>query len=314
MIVVSAKKEFTGLRFNLFSFLSPGPGQKMKKLVFINLLFLNLLSFPAFSQYYSFEHMKTVKHTGHILSSDDRGNLFIGSQNSIVKLDVNGDYINQYYPMFHGKVNCIDAKDPRRILVYYKEYAYVVFLNQDLVNAGSLSIYQLNSKPEPVNLDDLNLSFVKLACLDEYNESYWVYDDNNSDIILIDQENRIDFRGDALDEFTELEPDPNYMLMESNRLFINNPASGVYIFDENGRFVRKLPLMGLKKIQAHGDKLFYASNSFLIVRDLVSEEETYHPLPVLNFKDWTLSLDAKPARINFLTKEGVMIYSMELEN
>lgn len=278
------------------------------------ILFISVFSLPSYSQYYNFEHMKTVNHTGHILSSDDRGNLLIGSQNNVVKLDANGDYINQYYPMFHGKVSCIDTKDPRRILVYYKEYSYVIFLNQDMVNAGGLSIYHLNSKPEPVNLDDLNLPFVRLSCLDEYNEAYWVYDENTSDIILIDHENRIDFRGDALDEYTELDPNPNYMLMESNRLFINNPASGVYIFDENGSFVRKLPLMGLKKIQAHGDKLFYASNSFLVVHDLVSDEETYHPLPVLNFKDWSLSLDSKPARINFLTADGVMIYSMELEN
>lgn len=276
--------------------------------------FFCLLSFPAFSQYYSFEHMKTAKYKGHLLSSDDRGNLFIGSQNKVVKLDANGDYINQFYPSFQGKVSCIDAKDPRRILVYYKQFSYVVFLNQDLVNAGSLSFYQLNSKPDPVNLDDLNLSFVKLVCLDEYNEAYWVYDDNTSDIILIDHENRIDFRGDALDDNTELEPNPNFMMMEANRLFINNPASGVYIFDENGRFVRKLSLMGLKKLQAYGDKLYYASKSFLVVLDLVSQEESYHPLPVLSFIDWSLNLNSKPARISFLTQEGVIIYSMEIEN
>lgn len=276
--------------------------------------FLSLLPSVAFSQYYSFDHMKTVNYTGHIMSTDDRGNILIGSQNKVVKLDVNGAFISQYYPMFQGKVTGIDAKDPRRILVYYKSYAYVVFLNQDLVNAGTLSAYQLNSNPKPVNLDDLNLSFVKLSCLDEYNEAYWVYDDNTSDIILIDHENRIDFRGDALDDYSELEPNPNYMVMENNRLFINNPASGVYIFDENGRFVRKLPLMGLKKLQVYGDKLYYASNSFLVIRDLVSDKESYHPLPVLNFKDWILSLDSKPARINFLTDKGVMIYSMEIEN
>jgi hypothetical protein len=276
-------------------------------------VFFFISNLSVYSQYYRFEHMKTAGYNGHILSSDDRGNLFIGSQNKVTKLDANGDFINQYAPSFPGKVSCIDAKDPRRILIYYREYAYVIFLNQDLINAGSLSVYQLNSRPKPISLSDINLTFSKLACLDEYNESYWLYDDNNSDIILINQENQIDFRGDALDEYTELEPNPNFMIMESNRLFINNPSTGVYIFDENGSFVRKLPLMGLKKIQAYGDMLYYASNSFLVSLNLVNGEEGYHPLPVFNFKDWTLNLDSKPARINFLTNDGVMIYSMEME-
>jgi len=290
------------------------PRLNMKKSTFIIFIFLTLLSLPAFSQYYSFELMNKATYTGHILSSDDRGNLFIGSKQKLTKLSINGDFIAQYEPMYHAKINCIDAKDPRRILIYYPGLSYLLFLNQDLVNAGSISTYQIISKPEPINLDDLNLSYIKLACLDEYNDSYWLYDDNTSEILLMDYKNNIDFRGDALDDYTEFEPNPNYMVMENNRLFINNPASGVYIFDENGRFVRKLPLMGLKKLQAFGDKLYYASNSFLVIRDLVTDKESYHPLPVLNFKDWTLNMNSKPARMIFLTREGVVIYSMELDN
>lgn len=284
----------------------------MKHYFFILLILLSCS--PIFAQYYSFEHMKTASYTGHILSSDDRGNIFLGSKQKLTKLNVNGEFIAQYEPMYRAKISSIDVKDPRRIIILYPGLSYLVFLNQDLINAGSISAYQIISNPKPINLDDLNLSYIKLACLDEYNDSYWLYDDNTSEILLMDYENNIDFRGDALDDYTELQPNPNYMVMENNRLFINNPSTGVYIFDENGRFVRKLPLMGLKKLQAEENKLYYASNSFLVVRDLVTDEEKYHPLPVLNFKDWSLNLNSKPARMNFLTNEGVMIYSMELEN
>lgn len=280
----------------------------------IFVFFFIILTSKSRAQYYSFDHMKTVSYTGHILSSDDRGNILIGSKQKLTKLSANGEFIAQYEPMYHAKISSIDVKDPRRILILYPGLSYLVFLNQDLVNAGSISAYQIISNPKPINLDDLNLSYIKLACLDEYNDSYWLYDENTSEILLMDDENNIDFRGDALDDYTELQPNPNFMVMENNRLFINNPSSGVYIFDENGRFVRKLPLMGLKKLQAEGDKLYYASNSFLVIYDLVTDEEKYHPLPVLNFKDWSLNLNSKPARINFLTNDGVVIYSMELEN
>ena len=283
----------------------------MNKIHIIGIVFLLLLQNFAFGQYYQFEQERTAKYTGNKISCDDIGNLLIASKANLIKLDLSGNFIANYSPMFPGKITSINAKDPRRILLYFKTYSYVVFLNQDLTNAGTLSFYNLNRNPQPIDLEINNLGFSSLACLDEYNDAYWVYDANTSEIVLLDQENRIDFRGDALDELMDLEPQPNFMMMEANRLFINNPSTGVYIFDENGRFVRKLALFGLKKIQVHKDMLFYASNSFFITHNLITGEETYHPLPVLEFIDWSLNMNSSPARINFLTSKGVLIYSME---
>lgn len=286
---------------------------KNLKISGLSLLFV-LLSTFLWAQSIAFEKVKEVNYKGHMLTCDDLGNIFIGSKSKLTKLDMTGGFIAQYEPMFQGKITAIDSKDPRRILLFYKDFSNIIFLNQDLVNAGTLSFYSLNSNPRPISLDGLNLSFASLACLDEYNDSYWIYDDNTSDLVLIDQYNQIDFRGDALDQITDSEPNPNYMIMESNRLFINNPSTGVYIFDENGSFVRKLPLMGLKKIQVYKDMLFYASNNFLITHNLVNGEESFHPLPILNFIDWSLNMYSNPARINFLTSTGVIIYTLDLGN
>lgn len=284
----------------------------MNKTISTAIVLLFLLQNIAFGQYYHFEQAKTAQYTGNKISCDDRGNILIATKGNLTKLDFSGNFIANYHPLFPGKIKCIDAKDPRRILLYYKTYSYILFLNQDLTNAGSLSFYNLNRNPQPIDLSINNLGFSSLACLDDYNDAYWVYDANTTEIVLLDQENRIDFRGDALDELMDFEPQPNFMMMEDNRLFINNPSTGVYIFDENGRFVRKLALFGLKKIQVHEDMLFYASNSFFITHNLITGEETYHPLPVLDFIDWSLNMNSTPAKINFLTSKGVLIYSMEM--
>ena len=148
-------------------------------------------------------------------------------------------------------------------------------------------------------------------CLDTYNDAYWVYDANTTDIVLVDENNQIDFKADALDQIIEGDPDPNFMIMEEERLFINNPSTGVYIFDENGRFVRILPLMGLKKVQVFEDLLFYTTSNTLVVHHLITGEESYNPLPVLGFHDWTLSQHTDPMRISFLLKEGILIYSLD---
>jgi len=283
---------------------------RIQKMILI--IILACLGFVGFAQQeYKFAYSSTAKYTGGLMSTDDRGNILLSSKSKLTKLDRDGNFLAQYFPPYQSAINCIDAKDPRRVLLFYKKYNYVQFLNQELGNATSLSIYALNSNPEPVSLDELNLSFTSLVCLDEYNESYWLYDESTTDLILMDENNQIDFKADALDQITDEEVSPNYMIMEENRLFINNSSTGVYIFDENGSFVRILPLMGLKKIQVYKDLLFYTTSTTLIVHNLQTGEESYNPLPVMGFNDWALSADISPIRINFLTANGILIYALD---
>jgi len=283
----------------------------MNKSILLCLVFFLLLPYSYSQQEYNFTPITTSSYKGDLISTDDKGNLLIGAKSNLTKLSMDGDFIAHFYPMHQGKITCIDAKDPRRILLFYEEYSYVQFLNQELANAASLSIYSVNSRPEPISLENIHLSYASLVCLDEYNEAYWVYDKNTTDIVLVDQDNQIDFKADALDQIMDFDPDPNFMIMEGNRLFINNPSTGVYIFDENGNFVRVLSLVGLKKIQVIDNLLFYTTSNTLIVHNLLTGEESYNILPIQGFTDWALSQDINILRINFLTKSGVSIYSLD---
>ena len=283
----------------------------MNNILLFVLAFISMIKVNIAQQDYRFTFASSANYKGSILSTDDLGNLLIGDKSNLIKLDIDGNFLSKYYPLFQGKITGIDAKDPRRILLYYKKYAYVQFLNQELANTASLSIYALNSNPVPVSLDDLNLGFASLVCLDIYNNAYWVYDDNSTDLVLIDENNQIDFKADALDQIMDKKPDPNFMIMEGGRLFINNSSSGVYIFDENGSFVEKLPLVGLKKIQVYKDLLFYTTSNTLVIYNLLTGDASYNALPILGFHDWALSQHTNPMRISFLTKKGVLIYSLD---
>ncbi len=283
----------------------------MRRLLFLSVFIFLWLHIAVGQQDYRFTFASKANYTGNILSTDDLGNLLIGNKSNLVKLDIDGNYLSKFYPLFSGEITGIDVKDPRRILLFYKKFSYVQFLNQELQNAASLSIYALNSRPEPVSLENLHLGFASLVCLDIYNNAYWVYDENSTDIVLIDENNQIDFRADALDQIMDKDPEPNFMIMEGGRLFINNSSTGVYIFDENGSFVEKLPLVGLKKIQVFEDLLFYTTSNTLVVHNLLTGEESYNALPVLGFRDWALSQHTNPMRISFLTNEGILIYSLD---
>jgi len=103
----------------------------LKIIQFFCLVIFTLGSHISSAQYYQFEFIAKANYKGQLLANDDLGNLLIGAGSKLIKLDKEGDYISQYFPMFQGKITCIDAKDPRRIMVFFKDYSSVVFLNQD---------------------------------------------------------------------------------------------------------------------------------------------------------------------------------------
>jgi hypothetical protein len=274
---------------------------------------LFLLTAKLYAQYYQFIPFSASRYGGRIISTDDLGNMLIADGAKLVKVDAEGQLLNHYYSGLPGVITSVDCKDPRRILVFIKDYASAIFLDQELRITGTVSNFNYISDPEPISLDAINLGYATMACLHDLQEAWWIYDNNTSDLVLMDSDNQIDFKGDALDQLTDLSPEPNFMLMEGKRLFINNPSTGLYIFDENGSFVNKLPLLGLKKFQVHKNILFYTSNSFLVAYDMDNDKETFHPLPVIGFTDWALSFSSFPNKIAFLSQQGVQIFTLEME-
>jgi len=174
-------------------------------------------------------------------SVDNLGNiLLLDSNNQLKKLSPAGDSVAIYNNVRkYGKVFSVDAGNPLKILLYYRDFGTVVVLDR-LLNVRTT-----------IDLRKLNIFQARAIC-QSYDNAIWVYDEGeakikriNDDGIIIDQTG--DFRlqlGEA--------PAPSYMEDHNRLLYLYDSAHGLLVFDYFGTLKNKLAFTGWQDVQLAG--------------------------------------------------------------
>ncbi|HMH21337.1 MAG TPA: hypothetical protein VK563_06160 [Puia sp.] len=164
---------------------------------------------------------------------DNLGNIYLLSKdNQLKKLNANGDSLAVFNDVRkYGKVWSIDATNPLKLLVYYREFTVIIELDRFLNMINTIDLRKLNI---------LQAKAVGLA----YDNNVWVYDELDArlkrigdDGSLIDQTN--DFR-----QLFDTVPDPSVIRDQAGLVYLYDPAKGIYAFDHYGGLKSRVPLTG----------------------------------------------------------------------
>ncbi len=267
-----------------------------------------MLSYVNAQTHYRFTPLVTAKYQGNAMAIDDMGNLLITEGGRLIKLDAQGHFFGRFFPSFQANISAIDVDNPRRIMLWYKKYNYMVFLDQHLVMQNNADLSKSVYTDRPVDMEKLGRYDLVTACLDTY-AGFWVYGEDMQDVCLYDNDNILSFCTDSPDVVEGLKP--NKVLMSDEHLFVNFPDKGILVYDADANFIKLLPVEGLNNFYVYHSILYYVSGNSLISIDINTEEITYNILPLSQFKAWAMQLQTAPKRIAFLTPKGVQVFGME---
>jgi hypothetical protein len=164
---------------------------------------------------------------------DNLGNIYLLSKdNQLKKLDANGDSLAVFNDVRrYGKIWSIDATNPLKILVFYREFTTILALDRFL---NMVNIIDLR------NLGILQARAVGLA----YDNNVWVYDELDAKL------KRIGDDGSLVDQTTDFRqlfdsvPDPSVIRDQGGLVYLYDPAKGVYAFDHYGGLKEHVALTG----------------------------------------------------------------------
>ncbi len=278
----------------------------MHKLLLV--IFALLFSCVHAQTHYHFTPLVTAKYQGSAMAIDDMGNLLITEGAKLTKLDAQGHFLGRFFPPFQAKINAIDVDNPRRIMLWYQKYNYIVFLDQNLAMQNNTDPTKSVYTDSPLDMEKLGRYDLVTTCLDTY-AGFWVYGEDMQDICLYDNDNALSFCADSPEEVAGLKP--NKILMHEDHLFINFPDKGVLVYDADANFIKLLPIEGLNNFYVYHNILYYVNNNSLISINIETEETTYNILPLGQFKAWAMQLETAPKRIAFLTSKGVEVFGIE---
>jgi hypothetical protein len=232
-----------------------------------------------------------------MMTTDKLGNCYVVLENNEVdKYNSLGVAEFNFSNKTLGKLKWVDATNPMKVLLFYQDF------NQILVLDNKLSLRTQFS------LRDLNILQPMLICT-SVNEGMWVYDQEDFQLKRLDVDLSVVQESGNLVQITGAALQPTQLIESNGYLYLNNPKTGILVFDLFGTYYKTIPVKDITSIQIIGDELYYYKQKVLNKFHLKTLEEKEFKLP--DNRDSTVKSVRLENQKIFLLKPGQLnIYSI----
>jgi len=261
----------------------------MKKNIF---LFLFIAHY-GFSQT-AFKLVTSIDTKADLITTDILSNIYVVKGNELSKYNKTGKLLYKYSNKNLGNIDFVDVSNMLKPLLFYKNFLQIIYLDNTLSTNG-----------DPVALDQIGYNQAQLACT-SFNNSIWLYDQQNLELVRLDQNlDKITGTGN-LSILLNMQLQPNYLLEYDNKVFLNNPSTGISIFDIYGTYYKTISIPNIQHFQPIGEWVYFmtADNKIEAYHIKTSDIKQFN-IPSENFINLRLETD-----ILFLqNKDSILLYN-----
>lgn len=231
---------------------------------------------------------------------DVLGNTYIVRDAELKKYNDKLDLQSTYSNLSLGAISSIDASDAMNLLIFYGDFAKVLFLD------NTLSV-----KKSAISLSDLGFPNASLACL-SYNNAFWIFDPSNQELIRINQFLGANDRSGNLNQIIHAEIEPNQLIESDNMVYLCDEKEGVFVFDRYAGFIKRLPFRGINDLQINeNNSLTFIRKDTMFIYNMNTLKMDTSVLANKNIKKLIIKGDSYTYLNNngFLFKENMVVES-----
>lgn len=183
----------------------------------------------------------TVKGDIADFTVDNLGNIFLlDADNQLKKINSLGDSVAVFNNVIrYGKLTHIDATNPLKLLLYYKDFNTVVTLDRLLNLRGT------------IDLRRLQIFQVKAVC-QSFDNGVWVYDEMEARLKRIADDGTITEQTGDLRQQLEEAPSPTTLIDQEMLVYMYDSTRGFLVFDYFGNLKNKLAFTHWSDVQVIG--------------------------------------------------------------
>jgi hypothetical protein len=226
-----------------------------------------------------FQLLSTIQGSWDFFSTDNQGNIYAVKDDELIKFSRKGKELYRYSNKQLGKISAVDAGNMMRVIVFYREFSQVVFLDNTLSVNG-----------EPLSFDKLGFQQVNLVA-SSFNNGLWIYDQQNSSLLQLSSEYQVAQQTQNLNALLNTELQPVSMVEYDNRVYLNDPESGILVFDIYGTYYKTVPAKKATFFQPLRDWVYYLKEGRIAAYNLKTTEETSFDLPASEALSFRLEVE-----------------------
>ena len=233
-----------------------------------------------------------IKAKFDFFTVDNIGNIYTIKEDELLKYLPNGKFFARYSNLKLGSITKVDATNPLKLVLYYRDFQQIVFLDN-----------QLSVNSENVSLEKLGYEQTDLVCASN-NNSFWIYSKQNNELHRFNENSKEISSTGNLKQILQNDLSPNFMLEHNGYLYLNSPETGIYVFDIFGAFSRVIAIKSLRQFQVNETILYYQKDSSFCSYNYGLFEEACKTLP-----NWSKGLTFKYSNTKLYSgfKDSIMV-------
>lgn len=185
------------------------------------------------------------------IKTDGFGNIYVIHEDEIIKYNSSGILQKKFSTKRYGKIDLLDPTNPLKILVYYRDFQQIVFLDN-----------QLTVSSDDLSLEKIGYEQAGLVCTSA-NNGFWLYDRQNNELVRFGSDLKPLVKTGNLKQILGLDIKPDFMKEHNSYLYLNCPDEGILVFDIYGTFNKTLPLRHLAEFDIVNGNVVYFENRTL---------------------------------------------------
>lgn len=227
-------------------------------------------------------------------TTDEVGNIYVLRGDVLELYNAEGaSWLRNSVKTF-GRISSIDAFYSLKPVIFSQEQGQLAVLDNTLSMQGSVLSLPRNGYTQVV-----------LACASVQN-GFWFFDQQELELIRVDAQLRKLANTGRLDQLLGFTVSPVAMQEFDSRLYVNDPAHGLLVFDVFGTYMRTIPLTEVTSFEVRGEALYFVQGGEAQVYDMRSFAIAPIPMPDA-LKSAMLDLRVERGRLYIRTAEGIVI-------
>jgi len=256
---------------------------------FIITLLLLLIQTP-------FEFVGTIPVADADFKTDQLGNVYVIKSDRLIKYNSKLEKVADYSNAYLGEIGSLDAMDPLRLLIHYKEFNQLLWLDNYLLELRS-----------PVLLDNLGLDQAELICASSHG-GFWLFNGLNNQIQYYDVNLNLIQESIPINPITNNNK-PVAMVEKNRMIYVHVPGTGILLFDRYGTYSKTLPVFPDNYFQVTDESIFYTTKKIFFKYDLSTFTNTLVDLPEVNE---ILDINIQHEFLYLRNSEGIHIYQIKV--
>lgn len=253
----------------------------MKKATIFLILF-SLLGFVS-AQNFDFQRTTIESVQGDGVSVDANGNAYVVNGPFLYKVDSTGRLLYTFGNSLWGNISSIDVDNPLKIMLFYRDEALIVFLDEKLAPIS-----------EPLDLFEHDFKNIQLATYSTDN-TIWLYDAVSHDLVNVNfQLKELSRNHLTLESFNPTQ----FFSLQEKQLVMNNPSTGIIFFDAFGTYLKTLPFDS-QTVNVDASHIYYIKRNQ--INDGVAIYSNEVQLCIYDYVKMALRQVAVPADVSSVT-------------